>query len=49
MLQINEEEKAYDKRQRLANDTFRAIKHRDPHIIDVLRKRRGRKKFILID
>jgi hypothetical protein len=29
--------------------TYQSIKRKDPSIIDVLRKRRGRKKFILID
>lgn len=49
MLQINEEEKAYEKRQKLSNDTYVAIKKGDETIVDILKKRRGRKKFILID
>ena len=35
--------------QKLKQDTFSAIKKRDPHIVDVLKKKRGRKKFILTD
>lgn len=33
----------------MSNETYSAIKEHDPAIIDVLKKRRGRKKFILID
>lgn len=49
MLQINEEEKASEKRQKLSTDTYSAIKRGDETIVDILKKRRGRKKFILID
>jgi len=37
------------KRQRLSLQTYQAIRRKDEGIIDVLKKRRGRKKFILID
>ena len=49
LLQINEEEKAIFKRYKLSNETFMAIRNGDAEIVEVLKKRRGRKKFILID
>lgn len=49
LLQISEEEKASEKRQKLSADTYNAIKRGDETIVDILKKRRGRKKFILID
>ena len=49
MLQINEEERAIEIRRKISNDTYQAVKKGDASIVDALKKRRGRKKFILID
>jgi len=49
VLQINEEEQQTEKRRKLSELTFKAIKNKDASIVDVIRKRRGRKRFILID
>lgn len=49
MLQINEEERNAEKRKKMSIDTYQSIKRNDDSIIDITRKRRGRKKFILID
>ena len=49
LLQINEETTGLQKRRKLSRETYESIKKKDANIIDTLKKRRGRKKFILID
>ncbi|CDW86779.1 UNKNOWN [Stylonychia lemnae] len=49
ILQINEEEKEREKRRKLSNQTYLSIKKKDEEIINILKKPRGRKRFILID
>lgn len=49
LLQINEETTGVQKRRKLSKETYESIKKKDVNIIDTLKKRRGRKKFILID
>ena len=49
VLQIDQEEQQVEKRRRLSEQTYKAIKKKDAGVIDLLKKRRGRKRFILID
>lgn len=38
-----------EKRRKVSQETFVAVRKKDINILDVLKKRRGRKKFIMID
>lgn len=48
-LHISEEEKAAESLKLLENKTFNALRRGDQSIVKAMEKRRGRKKFILID